>query len=262
MVQEKAAYRMFEQLLLAQETELEHRISKRLLGEFIGSHFLTMTAISATILGYNVLGAGIALTVFMDAIAVGFVLFALIETFGPICQAHFNPALTLSFIITKNISYRNGALYMVAQFAGGLAGLLSSHLMFYQNVPTLFTISTISRNGGDFYGEFLGTFILILVIYGCIRRQSSLTSLAVGMVVAGLLITTSSTMFANPQVTLARMFTYAIAGVAPVDGIVFIVCQVLGALLATAVAIILFGRKVKCPNVKIDSNEKTCSCNN
>jgi glycerol uptake facilitator-like aquaporin len=208
-------------------------------------------------LGFNVLGAGIPLTVLMDALAVGFVLFALIETLGPICQAHFNPAVTLSFIATKNMAPTEGALYMVAQFAGGFAGMLSSHLMFYQNVPTLITISTITRNGGDFYAEFLGTFALILTIYGCIRSKSRFTSLAVGMVVGGLLITTSSTMFANPQVTVARMFTYAIAGVAPVDGLIFIVFQVIGALLATAVAVALFGREVKCPN-KLDKTDGGC----
>lgn len=250
---------MVGQLVLS-ETVLEHSISKRLLSEFIGSLFLTMTAISATILGYNVLGAGVPLTVLMDAIAVGFVLFALIETLGPICQAQFNPALTLSFVITKNINIRDGTLYIIAQFAGGLVGLVSSHLMFYKNVPTLLSISTINRDGGAFFGEFLGTFILILVIYGCIKRQSQLTSLAVGMVVAGLLITTSSMMFANPQVTFARIFTYSIAGVAPLDGLVFIICQILGALFATGVAIFLFGRKVKCPNIKDDT--KGCGCSN
>lgn len=242
------------------EAALEQRISKRLLSEFIGSHFLTMTAISATILAHDVLGAGMALTVLTDALAVGFVLFALIETLGPICQAHFNPAVTLSFIITKNIAPRDGALYMAAQFLGGLAGLLSSHLMFYHHTPALFTVSAIARNGGDLYGEFLGTFLLVLVIYGCIKRQSTLTGLAVGMVVAGLLIATSSTMFANPQVTLARMFTYAVAGISPLDGFAFMACQVAGALVATATAIALFGRKVKCPNIKAEGRAEPCGC--
>lgn len=218
---------------------MDYTMSRRLTAEFLGSLFLTMTAISATILGYNVLGAGIPLTVLMDTIAVGFILFVLIEVLGPISGAHFNPAVTLSFMAAKSMKANEGLLYISIQFLGGFVGMLSSHLMFYQAVPQLITISTISRSEGNYFSEFLGTFILVLAIWCLSKYRSKLTGLAVGMLVGGLLITTSSTMFANPQVTFARIFTYAIAGVNPEDGIVFIFIEFLAALVAIGVATFL-----------------------
>jgi glycerol uptake facilitator-like aquaporin len=219
---------------------MDYLLTRKLLAEFIGSHFLVMTAISPTILGYNVLNAGIPFSVLMDAIAVGFVLFVLIEALGPISGCHINPAVTLSFMATKNISVKEGSLYIIVQFLGGFLGMLSSHLMFYQSVPTLITISSVSRSGGSYYGEFLCTFALILIIYSLVNTKSKFTSLAIGMLVGGFIITTSSTMFANPQVTFARIFTYAIAGVNPFDGGIFIVVELLGAFAATVIAGVLF----------------------
>jgi glycerol uptake facilitator-like aquaporin len=222
---------------------MDSALSKRLLAEFIGSHFLVVAAISPTILGYNVLGASISLTVFMDAIAVGFVLFALIETLGPISGCHINPAVTLAFMVTKNTSLREGSLYMTVQFLGGFIGTISSHLMFYQIVPTFITVSTISRPAGCYYAEFLGTFVLVLTVFLCGKNKPRFTGLAIGLLVGGLLITTSSTMFANPDVTVARVFTYAIAGVSPFDASMFIVAEIIGALAATLVAGVLLSTK-------------------
>jgi glycerol uptake facilitator-like aquaporin len=222
---------------------MDSTLPKKLLAEFIGSHFLVVAAISPTILGYNVLGASIPLTVFMDAIAVGFILFALIETLGPISGCHINPAVTMAFMATKNTSVREGSLYIIAQLLGGFTGTISSHLMFYQIVPTFITVSTISRPAGCYYAEFLGTFALVLTIFLCVKNKPKFTGLAVGLLVGGFLITTSSTMFANPQVTVARVFTYAIAGVRPFDASMFIGAEIIGALAATLVAGVLLPLK-------------------
>ncbi|MBM5804907.1 MAG: hypothetical protein FJZ49_02410 [Candidatus Verstraetearchaeota archaeon] len=218
-------------------------LPKKLLAEFIGSHFLVVAAISPTILGYNALGASVALTVFMDAVAVGFVLFVLIETLGPISGCHINPAVTLAFMATRNTSVREGSLYVIAQFLGGFTGVFSSHLMFYQIVPTFITVSTISRPAGSYYAEFLGTFALVLTVFLCVKNNSKFTGLAIGLLVGGLIMTTSSTMFANPGVTVARVFTYAIAGVSPFDASMFIVAEIIGALAATLVAGVLLSTK-------------------
>jgi glycerol uptake facilitator-like aquaporin len=219
---------------------MDFTLSRRLTAEFLGSLILTMTAISPTILGYNVLGAGIPLTVLMDAIAVGFVLFMLIEALGPISGAHFNPAVTLSFMAAKSIKVNEGILYISIQFLGGFVGMLCSSLMFYQDVPKLIQISTISRSGGAYFSEFICTFTLVLAIWCLSKSRSRLISLAIGTLVGGFIIGTSSTMFANPQVTFARMFTYAIAGIRPEDGIIFIFVELLAALVATGVATFLF----------------------
>ena len=107
--------------------------------------------------------------------------------------------------------------------------------MFYQEIPELIAVSEVTRAGGNYFSEILCTFILVLAILLLVHNQSGKLSLVVGMLVGGQLIATSSTMFANPQVTFARMFTYAAAGVKPFDGGVFILMQIIGAVLAVLV---------------------------
>jgi glycerol uptake facilitator-like aquaporin len=214
---------------------------QRLLAEYLGSLVLVVAAISPIILGYHVLGGSLALAVLMDAVAVGFVLFVLIEIFEPISYCHINPAVTLSMMVSRRIEVKTGILYLIVQFLGGLSGTLVSHLMFFhEKFFKLLTVSQVVRSNGAYVGEFVGTFLLVLTIYGCMYKKSVRPGLIIGFLVGGLLITTSSTMFANPQVTFARIFTFAIAGVRPVDGMIFIVVQILGALMATITAAFLF----------------------
>ncbi len=200
--------------------------------EFLGSMILTIAAISPVILFNNVLEADIALTVLADAIAVGFVLFALIEIFSPICTAFFNPAVSIAFAVDGRLTWKQAGIYSANQILGGIAGLLISQLMFYNKIPKLFAISDISRLGGSDVAEILGTFVLVLAILSMVGQKSNKTSFVVGFLVGGMLLATSSTMFANPQVTIARMFTYSAAGIAPLDGLIFIAMQIIGATLA------------------------------
>ena len=104
--------------------------------------------------------------------------------------------------------------------------------MFYDKIPKLFAISNISRSGGSFVAEILGTFFLVFAICSLVEQKSNKMSLVVGFLVGGMVLATSSTMFANPQVTIARMFTYSAAGIAPLDGLVFITMQITGAVFA------------------------------
>lgn len=220
---------------------LNNKLSQRLLAEYLGSMVLVVAAISPIILGYHVLGASMAVAVLMDAVAVAFILFVLIEILGPVSYCHINPAVTLAMMASRNIGVKTGFLYIIVQFAGGLSGTIVSHLMFFhEEFFELATISDVVRSDGAFIGEFFGTFMLLLTIYGCMHKNSKQAGLIIGFLVGGLLITTSSTMFANPQVTLARMFTFAAGGVRPIDGAIFIVIQVIAALSATFVAGILF----------------------
>ena len=222
---------------------LESRIGPKLVAEFIGSAVLVIAAISPTILGYNVLKAGVALSVLYDGIAVAFVLFVLVELLGPVSGCHINPAVTVAMMCTKDIRPRLGCYYVGIQFFGGIVGMLATHLMFYHEVPTLITISSVARPQGSYLAEFLGTFMLVLVIYGCIRKESRFTSLAIGLLVGGFVITISSTMFANPQVTFARIFTYAIAGVRPLDAAIFVPIEIFGGVIAAYTAGYLFSSK-------------------
>jgi glycerol uptake facilitator-like aquaporin len=228
-------------------------LKQNLLAEFLGSMFLVVVAIASTILPFNLNGSTIVLAVFINALAVAFVLFALIETFGSISGAHFNPAVTLALLVSKDIDKRKAAFYIAVQFAGGFIGMLVAHLMFYgttstyySDMNTLITVSSNVKVPALYFAEFIGTFLLVGVIIGCVRGGSKHTGLSVALVVGGMLVTTSSTMFANPMVTFSRIFTYAICGIAPESAVFFIIAEVVGALSAAAVfSYVLFPAKLK-----------------
>lgn len=166
--------------------------------EFIGSMFLIIASIAPIILFVNILNAPIWIAVFADALAVGFVLFALIEIFGPICTSYFNPAVSIGLAIDKKITWTQAFRYSVIQILGGLTGLVACHLMFYDNISKLVVLSSVERSGGAYFAEIPGTFILVLCIFALVHQNSDRISLVVGLLVGGMLLSTSSTMFANP----------------------------------------------------------------
>lgn len=243
------------------EKEIEYTPSSKLICEFLGSLFLVMAAISPIILFRSVLQTDIAIAVLADSLAVGFILFALIEIFGPVSGAHFNPVVTLAMIISKKMKFQTGVFYMIAQFSGGFLGMLFSHFMFYHHNNEFIEISSIARDGGDYFAEVLGTFILVLAIFFLIQTNSKRLSHVIGLLVGGQLIATSSTMFANPQVTLARVFTYSDAGIAPHSAFWFIIMEAIGAVLAVLVWKLVFRRSSKYKN-KWDEQGRKCACQN
>jgi len=203
--------------------------------EYIGSLFLVIAAISPMILFLEVLNSTLAVAVIADALAVGFVLIALIETFGPICTAYFNPAVTLALFLTKSLSLKKAIELSIVQILGGLSGVFIAHIMYQNVVSDLFGMSLIQRSGGLYVAEIFGTFLLVLTILTLSSQRNEKISMIVGLLVGGLLLATSSTMFANPQVTIARMFTLSAAGISVVDGLVFILMQIIGTLLAVGI---------------------------
>jgi len=203
--------------------------------EFLGSLFLVVAAVAPMILFLEVFNADLAVAVVADALAVGFVLMALIEIFGPICTSFFNPAVTLAMWFDHELSIVQVIKYISAQILGGLFGVVISHLMFFDASTSFLEFSTISRDGGTYLAEILGTFLLVLCIFSLVSQRSDRVSFIVGFLVAGMLLATSSTMFANPQVTIARMITGSAAGISFSDGIVFIGMQLFGAVLAVFV---------------------------
>lgn len=220
-------------------------LRQNLLAELIGTMFLVAVAIGSTILPMTLPGWTISMTVFINAVAVAMVLFALIEAFGSVSGSHFNPAVTLALLSTKEISPRRAGYYIIVQLIGGFLGLLVVGIMFYSYNPNILTVSQNVKDGGQVFAEFIGTFLLVGVIFGCVRGGSKHTGLSVAFVVGGMLLTTSSTMFANPAVTVNRMFTYAICGVAPSSGVLFIIAEIIGALAAVFVFTIIFPAKLK-----------------
>ena len=148
--------------------------------------------------------------------------------------------------LTGHVKWRHAAIFLPAQIAGGLSGTILTHLMFYHENPRLIAISQLTRSSGNYCAEFLGTFILILAILMLTQYKSDKTALVVGLLVGGeKLIATSSTMFANPQVTLARIFTYSAAGVRPMDGFIFMLMELTGAVIAVLVFNVLKKTKTK-----------------
>src|ERR1700733_8049489 len=176
-------------------------------------------------------GGTIALALLANTVATGAILVAVILALGSISGAHFNPAVTLSDAIEGGIRWREVPAYIGAQICGGLTGAAVAHLMF--GLP-LFSVSHHARSGpAQVFSEFVATFGLMTVIWGCSRQRSSAVPFAVGAYITGAYWFTASTSFANPAVTLARAFTNTFAGIRPGDAPGFMAAQLAGAFAAT-----------------------------
>ncbi|MCU1334446.1 MAG: hypothetical protein JWO19_27 [Bryobacterales bacterium] len=205
---------------------------RRAVAETIGTAFLLAAVVGSGIMGDRLSGGNVAIALLANTIATGAALVALILTFGPISGAHFNPAVTLSDAWQGGIAWREVPSYLAAQIAGAFAGVAVAHLMF--NEP-LFSASQHVRSGtAQVFSEFVATFGLLSVIWGCVRFRSSAVPFAVGAYITAAYWFTASTSFANPAVTLARAASDTFAGIRPADAPGFIVAQLAGAAAATA----------------------------
>lgn len=156
---------------------------------------------------------------------------ALILALGPISGAHLNSAVTLVDAWQKGVAWRDVSPLITSQVVGAFAGVASAHLMFGESV---FSMSQRARGGAaQVFSEFVATFGLLAVIWGCVRRRPAATPFAVGAYITSAYWFTASTSFANPAVTVARAFKDTFAGVRPVDVPLFIVAQIGGAVAAT-----------------------------
>src|SRR5260370_5507946 len=182
-------------------------------------------------MGERLAGGNIAIALLANSIATGAMLVALILTLGPISGAHFNPAVTLADASQGGLPWRDVPAYLAAQIAGAFAGVAAAHLMFSE--PLFFASRHARAGGAQLFSEFLATFGLLSVIWGCARQRSSVVPFAVGAYITGAYWFTSSTSFANPAVTLARAASDTFAGIRPADAPGFIVAQLSGAMAAT-----------------------------
>jgi glycerol uptake facilitator-like aquaporin len=173
----------------------------------------------------------VALALLANTIATGAALVALILTFGPISGAHFNPAVTLADAIERGLSWAPVSAYIMAQILGGVSGTIAAHSMF--GLPVILLSHRIRGGGAQLVSEFVATFGLLSVIWGCSRSRSAVVPFAVGAYITAAYWFTSSTSFANPAVTIARSLSDTFAGIRPANVPLFIVAQLLGALAST-----------------------------
>jgi glycerol uptake facilitator-like aquaporin len=193
--------------------------------------FLVAAVIGSGIMGERLSGGNVAIALLANTIATGAALVSLILTFGPISGAHFNPAVTLADALERGISWKEVPGYLLAQCAGGLTGAVIAHLMFGLR---WYSVSVHAREGAaQIFSEFVATFGLVSVIWGCSRARPNAVPFAVGCYITAAYWFTSSTSFANPAVTIARSFSNTFAGIRPADAPWFIVAQLGGALAAT-----------------------------
>jgi glycerol uptake facilitator-like aquaporin len=206
-------------------------LSRRFLAELLGTAFLVAAVVGSGIMGERLAGGNVALALLANTIATGAALVVLILTFGPISGAHFNPAVTLVDAIEGGLRWLDAVSYIVAQCVGAICGAIAAHLMF--NLPAI-SFSQHARSGSaQLFSEFVATFGLLSVIWGCSRSRAGIVPFAVGLYITAAYWFTASTSFANPAVTIARCLSDTFAGIRPADVAGFIGAQITGALAAT-----------------------------
>jgi glycerol uptake facilitator-like aquaporin len=183
-------------------------------------------------MGERLAAGNIAIALLANTIATGAALVALILAFGPISGAHFNPAVTLADAWEGGLAWREVPGYLAAQVVGAFVGVAAAHMMFSE--PIFFTSRHVRSGGAQLFSEFIATFGLLSVIWGCARVRPSVVAFAVGAYITAAYWFTASTSFANPAVTLARAASDTFAGIRPADVPGFIVAQLAGGAAATA----------------------------
>jgi glycerol uptake facilitator-like aquaporin len=182
-----------------------------------------------------------ALALLANTFATATLLVVLVTILGPISGAHINPAVSLVFALRRELPPHEFGLYLPAQLIGGLAGTALAHLMF-DLAP--FVPGTHARAGASqWLSEAVATFSLVLAILGGLRVRPDAVPWLVGLVIASAYWFTASTSFANPAVTLARSLTTTFSGIAPGDVPLFVVAQVVGAVLAAGLSAALFAKR-------------------
>jgi glycerol uptake facilitator-like aquaporin len=219
-------------------------LSRRVVAEFLGSAFLLAGIVGSGIMAERLAGGsaalallansaavGAALALLANSAAVGAALVALISTFGGISGAHFNPAVTVADALAGGLAWRDVPLYISAQITGTFLGVAAANLMF--DLPVFFASQKVRAGGSQLLSEFVATFGLLAVIWGCVRLRSAVVPFAVAAYIVAAFWFTSSTSFANPAVTLARSMSDTFAGIRPIDVPGFVAVQFVAAISAT-----------------------------
>jgi glycerol uptake facilitator-like aquaporin len=221
---------------------------QRLGAELLGSALLLATVIGSGIMGERLAGGNVAIALLGNTIPTGAMLVVLITMLGPISGAHFNPAVTMTFLLRKEMEPVEAGGYIAVQVAGAVLGVLAAHLMFDE---ALLQISTKVRAGpSQWFSEWVACFGLVVTIVLTLRTNRAAVPTAVGLYITAAYWFTASTSFANPAVTVARALSNTFAGIRPLDVGPFIVAQLIGAVAALYVCRMLLG-EAKAPAADI-----------
>ena len=213
--------------------KMKYPLVKRLASEAMGTGLLVAAVVGSGIMGEHLAAGNVAIALMANTIATGAALIALISTFGPISGGHFNPAVTMADALERGMSWREAGGYVAAQCGGAVGGAVVAHLMFGLR---WYSLSSHVRSGWPaVFSEFVATFGLVSVIWGCSRLRPGSVPVAVASYITAAYWFTASTSFANPAVTIARSLSNTFSGIRPVDAPPFIVAQLAGALAATLV---------------------------
>ena len=200
--------------------------------EAIGSAFLLATVIGSGIMAERLADGNVALALLGNTLATGAILIVLVLALAPISGAHFNPAVSLVFVLRRELTLRLGLLYSAAQIVGAIAGVVLAHAMF--NEPLL-QLATKARTGpAQWLAEFIATFGLVATILCVGKARPASIAYAVGLYITAAYWFTSSTSFANPAVTAARSLSDTFAGINPAHFPLFVIAQFGGAVAAVA----------------------------
>ena len=206
-------------------------LARRVVAEFLGTAFLVATVVGSGIMADRLAGGNVALALLANTIATGSALVALIFAFGPISGAHFNPVVTIMDALEKGLPWAETPYYVASQVLGGITGTVVSNLMFA--LPAISLSHHVRSGPSQIFSEFVATFGLLSIIWGCSRFRSNAVAFAVGAYITAAYWFTASTSFANPAVTIARCLSDTFAGIRPSDVPWFVLAQFLGGLAAT-----------------------------
>ena len=222
-------------------TDANSDSARALAAEALGTMLLLATVVGSGLMGERLSQGNAAIALLGNTLATGAILVVLITIFRPFSGAHFNPAVTLAFLLRGEVGKGMAAAYVTVQVIAAIAGVVLAHLMF--EVDALQTASKARAGFAQMLSEVVATFGLVACILGTLRVRPKAVGAMVGLYISAGYWFTASTSFANPAVTIARSFTDTFTGIAPGDVVGFVAAQLVGAALATGV-FWWFGRKL------------------
>ncbi|MGD9867505.1 MAG: aquaporin [Hyphomicrobiales bacterium] len=202
-------------------------LRQRLAAEAIGTAFLLAAVVGSGIMAERLAGGNGAIALLCNTLPTGAILVVLITMLAPVSGAHFNPAVTLAFLMRSEIAAAVAAAYVLAQLAGGIAGVFAAHAMFDERILQL---SLARRTGAaQWFAEWVAAFGLVATILLTLAARPKAVAVSVGLYITAAYWFTASTSFANPAVTVARALTESFSGISPADVPAFVAAQLAGA---------------------------------
>lgn len=208
-------------------------LPRRLVAEGLGTGMLLATVVGSGIMAESLSGGNVALALLGNTIPTGAILVVLIWMFGPLSGAHFNPAVTLAFLLRRNIGGADALFYVLVQVAAAVLGVWAAHLMF--DVDVLQTSQKARTGPAQWFAEAVATFGLVAAILGTLSHGIRVVAVSVGLYITAAYWFTASTSFANPAVTIGRTLTDSFSGILPAHAPAFVAAQLAGAIVAVFV---------------------------